>query len=73
MLTTVTVPNNETIVLGGLIIAKNDKVKSGIPILSSIPYVGALFGSTRNDKDRTELMVFMQPSIVESERSLNSV
>jgi general secretion pathway protein D len=73
ILTTVTVPNNETIVLGGLIISKNNKDKSGIPILSSIPYLGSLFGSTTNNKDRTELMVFMQPSIVESERSLNAV
>jgi general secretion pathway protein D len=71
--TTVTVPNNETIVLGGLIISKNNKDKSGIPILSSIPYVGTLFGSTTANKDRTELMVFMQPSIVESENSLNAV
>jgi general secretion pathway protein D len=73
ILTTVTVPNNETIVLGGLIIARNDKSKSGIPILSSIPYVGSLFGTTTSNKDRTELMVFMQPSIIANERSLNSV
>jgi general secretion pathway protein D len=73
ILTTVTVPNNETIVLGGLIIARNSKDKSGIPILSSIPYIGGLFGTTTNNKDRTELMVFMQPSIVANERSLNDV
>lgn len=73
ILTKVTVPNAETIVLGGLIISRNNKDKSGIPILSSIPYLGALFGSTKDNKDRTELMVFMQPSVVNNDRSLSNV
>lgn len=73
IITKVTVPNAETIVLGGLIIAKDTKDKSGIPILSSIPYIGPLFGSTTNNKDRTELMVFMQPSVVKNDRSLAAV
>ncbi len=73
VLTTVTVPNNETIVLGGLIVSRDTKSKSGIPILSSIPYLGTLFGTTTNGKDRSELIVFMQPSIVQNERSLQNV
>ena len=73
ILTTVTVPNNQTVVLGGLISAKDSKTKSGIPILSSIPYIGGLFGSDQKTKLRSELMVFIQPSIVSNERSLNAV
>ena len=73
ILTTVTVPNNQTIVLGGLISAKDSKTKSGIPILSSIPYIGGLFGSDQRTKLRSELMVFIQPSIVSNDRSLNAV
>ena len=71
--TTVTVPNNQTVVLGGLISAKDSKTKSGIPILSSIPYIGGLFGSDGTNKDRSELMIFIQPSIVNNDRSLNAV
>ncbi len=73
VLTTVTVPNNEAIVLGGLIINKHNKDRSGIPILSDIPFIGALFGTRTNDKDRSELMVFIQPSIVNNDRSLAAV
>ena len=73
ILTTVTVPNNQTVVLGGLISAKDSKTKSGIPILSSIPYIGGLFGSDQTTKLRSELMVFIQPSIVSNDRSLNTV
>lgn len=73
ILTTATVPNNDTIVLGGLIVAKNNQDKSGIPILSDIPYLGRLFSSTTDNQDRTELMIFIQPSIVNNDRSLTAV
>ena len=73
ILTTVTVPNNETIVLGGLIVGRGGKDKSGIPILSSLPYIGGLFGTTTDTKTRSELMVFIQPSVVSNDRSLNAI
>jgi type II secretory pathway component GspD/PulD (secretin) len=72
IITTATVPNNKTIVLGGLIVGKKSKEKSGIPLLSDIPYVGALFGSNSNKKDRSELMVFIQPSIISGDDSLKA-
>ena len=70
LVTTVTVPNNETIVLGGLITSRDRKVKSGIPVLSQIPYLGTLFGSNTNGKDREELLIFIQPKIVKDSDSL---
>ena len=73
ILTTATVPNNNTIVLGGLIITRNGKDKSGIPILGDIPYLGRLFSNTVDTTNRSELMVFIQPTIVNSDRSLNDV
>ena len=73
ILTTATVPNGNTIVLGGLIIGRKGTDRSGIPILSDIPYLGKLFSTTKNDDNRSELMVFIQPSVVNSDRSLNAV
>jgi type II secretion system protein D len=73
ILTTATVPNNNTIVLGGLIVNRDGQEKSGIPILSDIPYLGRLFSSTKDTNDRSELMVFIQPSIVNNDRTLNDV
>lgn len=70
LVTTVTVPNNETIVLGGLITARDTKTRSGIPILSKIPYVGGLFGSNETGKDREELLIFIQPKIIKDTASL---
>jgi len=73
ILTTVTIPNNETIVLGGLITSSDQKEKSGIPILSDIPLLGRLFSSNTSNKTRSELMIFIQPSIVNNARSLSNV
>jgi type II secretory pathway component GspD/PulD (secretin) len=73
ILTTATVPDNETIVLGGLIIGRGGDEKSGIPILCDIPLVGKLFSSKNNSTSRRELMVFIQPSIVRDSRTLNTV
>ena len=64
LVTTVTVPNNDTIVLGGLITTRNRQTRSGIPILSQIPWVGGLFGTTTNGEDREELLIFIQPKII---------
>ena len=73
VITTATVPNNQTIVLGGLIVSKDNQEKSGIPILSDIPYLGRLFSTVTDAKDRSELMVFIQPSIVNTAQTLDSV
>lgn len=72
LLTTVTVPNNQTVVLGGLITEENSKSVTGVPILSSIPGLGKLFSSTTDKKSRNELIIFIQPQIIRDERSMDA-
>jgi type II secretory pathway component GspD/PulD (secretin) len=62
--TTVTVPSGCTIVLGGLIKDQNTKDANGIPYLMDIPYLGNLFKYTTNERERDELLVFIQPTVV---------
>jgi type II secretion system protein D len=73
ILTTVTVPNNGTVVLGGLIIGRSGTNKTGIPILNDIPLLGHLFGNTKQEKTRSELLVFMQPSIVRNQTMMDQL
>jgi general secretion pathway protein D len=61
--TTVSAPNGSTIVLGGLITDNNRRGTTGIPILSRIPVIGALFRSTTKTKDRQELVILMRPEV----------
>lgn len=73
LLTTVTVPNNQTIILGGLITTNDTETVTGIPLLSDIPGIGRLFSTRTDGVMRDELMIFIQPSIVNSDRSLDYV
>ncbi len=66
LLSTVTIESGETVMLGGLIRERADDSKSGIPILHELPVIGALFGTTSNSAQRTELVVLIRPVIVES-------
>jgi general secretion pathway protein D len=61
--TTVAAPNGSTIVLGGLITDNKKITKTGIPYLSRIPVVGALFRQTSRTGSRTELIVLMRPEV----------
>jgi len=61
--TNVSAPNGSTIVLGGLIEDNKNRSSTGIPVLSRIPYLGALFRSTTSDKTRQELIILMRPEV----------
>lgn len=61
--TNVSAPNKSTIVLGGLIEDNKQRTSNGIPYLSRIPYVGALFRSTRDNRTRSELIILMRPEV----------
>ena len=67
--TNVNVPNGATIVLGGLRIERNSTSKSGIPYLSKIPGLGALFRNTRTSKSREELVILLRPVVNATPRS----
>jgi type II secretion system protein D len=61
--TSVSAPNCATIVLGGLITDENRRSASGIPLLSKIPILGALFRNTSKVKTRSELVILMRPEV----------
>ncbi len=61
--TSVMVPNEGTLVLGGLIKHSKDKQTAGIPILSRAPLIGPLFRSTSTSEKRTELVIMIRPSV----------
>jgi general secretion pathway protein D len=60
----ISIQGGETVVLGGLITERNTRGTTGIPVLSKIPVLGALFGSTSDDTSRTELIVLITPSVI---------
>jgi len=68
--TTVTVPNGGTVVLGGLIVERMQADDSGIPFLMRLPVLGYLFKQTSREVRRQELIVLLQPTVVENDEEL---
>jgi general secretion pathway protein D len=62
--TKVVVDDGATIVLGGLIQNTLNETTQGVPFLSEIPILGALFRFKSQEKKRTNLMIFLRPVIV---------
>lgn len=61
------VKDGETVVIGGLADRQVEQTRSGIPFLSSLPWIGGLFGSTKNSDAQNELYLFLTPHIVTSD------
>lgn len=61
------VKGGQTAVLGGLVSRQTDRVRTGIPFLSRIPLLGALFGSTTDKETTSELFLFLTPHVITSD------
>ncbi|AJR24882.1 MULTISPECIES: type II secretion system secretin GspD [Sphingobium] len=64
--TTVTVDDGEILALGGLLDDNERKTIERIPLLSDIPGIGELFKSRSKSRTKTNLMVFIRPTILRS-------
>lgn len=58
---------SQTIVLSGLLKNEEGKSSEGLPGLSRIPVLGALFGSRDFRENRTELVILVRPTILREE------
>jgi len=54
----------ETIIIGGLMQTRREKVVSGVPGLRSIPLFGRLFTTTKDVERKAELVIFLTPTII---------
>ncbi|MCR9225286.1 MAG: type II secretion system secretin GspD [Hyphomonas sp.] len=71
--TNVLADDGEIIVIGGLIEQTDETVNSKVPIAGDIPVVGNLFKSEGTTYDRTNLMVFIRPTIVRNREDAREV
>lgn len=66
MSTELVVPDNSTLMMGGMIQTDNTDSNSGIPYLKDIPYLGYLFRHTSTSDCRTELLILLTVNVVDS-------
>lgn len=67
--TSVIADDGEIIVLGGLIEQTDTQVNSKVPLLGDVPVLGRAFRSEGKQSKRTNLMVFIKPTIVRSKEA----
>jgi type II secretory pathway component GspD/PulD (secretin) len=67
METYVTIPDGGTILMGGLIQDNRNENISGVPLLSSIPFVGRLTRSESRDYEKQNMVIMVQGKIIELE------
>lgn len=68
VLTKVMVEDGQTLVIAGLISDDVSKTTVKFPILGDIPLVGALFKQKADTKTKTELLIFLTPHIITTEK-----
>ncbi len=71
--TYVTVMNQQTIVIGGLVSNEQQMGIRKIPLLGDIPIIGFLFRRTTSNIKRTNLMVFITPHVLNSREDADRI
>ena len=59
--------DGQTVVLGGLTDRQRDHSQGGVPLLSSIPWLGGLFGRVGDRVTETELFIFIKPLVLRND------
>jgi len=62
--TEVTVKDGETVVIAGLTIEEESRIRQGIPILMDLPVIGALFRNTTERVNKRDLIITVTPYII---------
>jgi general secretion pathway protein D len=65
VVTSCTVWDGQTVVLGGLITENVQRQKDKVPVLGDLPFLGRLFRSEQNITQRKNLVIFVTPTIID--------
>jgi general secretion pathway protein D len=60
----ISVASGQTVLLGGLIMERLERDKSGLPLLDKLGPLGEILGSQSGTVQRTELIIFIRPQII---------
>jgi type IV pilus assembly protein PilQ len=62
--TQVLIENGGTVVIGGIFVQTDRDDVSKVPFLGDIPYLGYLFKTHTNSRQKTEMLIFLTPKVV---------
>ncbi|MCK5807530.1 type IV pilus secretin PilQ [bacterium] len=67
--TDILITSGDTVVIGGVYTNKTSRVERGVPFLKDIPILGWLFKSVSKQVERSELLIFLTPKIMNKLKS----
>ena len=70
--TVVRIQTGETLVLAGIIQTSESTDDSGVPWLKNLPLIGGLFSKNEKSKARTELAIFITPTLLEDSSEIEA-
>ena len=62
--------DGQTVIIAGLIRSDRTEQESKVPVLGDLPIIGSAFRKRKVADVRTELMIFITPTVVESEADM---
>jgi general secretion pathway protein D len=71
--TSALVKTGHTVVIGGLIGETRQATETGVPVLKDLPLLGYLFKSHSVSRERTEIAIFLTPSVVFTDEQADSL
>lgn len=71
--TSLSVRDQQTLVIGGLISQTKSDNSSGVPGLSTLPVIGFLFGNKKDDVTKNELIIMITPRVINTLSDIDSV
>ncbi len=66
------IPDGDTTVIGGIYTRNASQSMSSVPFFGSIPFLGYLFRNTSESDNRTELLIFITPRIINRDASISA-
>jgi general secretion pathway protein D len=70
---TVSVQSGQTVLLGGLISDNTQNTNAGIPGLTDLKFLGALFGTINDNNTRSEIIIFVRPQLIQNSLDARAV
>ena len=68
--TSVIIDSGETIVMGGLIKETNTNIKTKVPVLGDLPFVGGLFRKKTDNVERRNLLIFVTATVLGEQENI---
>jgi len=71
--TTVVVRNRESVLIGGIIDERLERIRRGVPFLMDVPVLGRLFRMEQDKRERTELVILITPYVIRDRNEAQTV